>query len=137
MNSRAYQGYPSTSINHSRSRHFAHPDSRQFSIRLQDQPSVVPCELSSQRHGFRSTPTVPVNGDAGAALLLCRQHSVPVRVEQAQDFPTRLLAAMIFVHPDLEVRRVIVAEPVRYLDFIMDCVVVPNEPADEIVPRDQ
>ena len=91
--------------------------------RQQHRYSVAP-QSSRQSNALRSAPAVTVNGDPRAALLT-------FRAEQAQNLPAGLRAVTILEHPDVQPRRIGAAQVHRKLDFLMNRVRVPHEPAHE------
>src|SRR5580704_14575178 len=88
-------------------------------------------ESSRQSDGFRSTPTVPVDGDAGVELFPSRQLSIVVNVQQPQNLPARLLALTIQKHSHLHAGWVILPQTALQLDLGMYRIITPNHPANE------
>ena len=60
-------------------------------------------QLTSQVDGFRAAPAMAENDDVGILFLVGRESPIPVRVQQIEDFLSRLFPAVAFkglyVHP--------------------------------------
>jgi hypothetical protein len=96
-----------------------------------DYGNAVFFELTGEFDGFRGTPAVAKNNDAGVLFFFRRQGSIAVGMQKAKDGLMGLLAAMILEHLDVHARSVSFAEALEELDFGVHAIIVVNEAADK------